>query len=301
MNKTSSEDRATRRSPSKMAEGIAMHRAAESRMPEDERICYDPYAVHFIDPEILKFATAHPAEAEAKLKEMEEFLPGLSNSIRARVRYFDDFIEMTCREGLEQLVILGAGYDTRAYRLPGLKRKVRVFEVDHRDTQRIKSDKILEIFGSLPEHVVFVPMDLEFDDLGEILRANGYSPDQKTLFVLEGLVMYLPLEAIDEIFSYIVHHTGRGSAILFDYFPASVIDGSSEHEIAANIRSFTQMIGEPLQYGVPDGEIEKTLTDYGFSRISNMTSDQYKSMFFGGKNADRKVCDLLSFVSAEVE
>lgn len=283
-----------------MAEGIAMHRAAESMLPEDERICYDPYAFRFINPEILKFAAAHPAEAEAKLEEMEERLPGLSNSIRARVRYFDEFIEKSCNDRLEQLVILGAGFDTRAYRLAGLKRNVRVFEVDHPDTLFFKMEKIREIFGDLPNHVVYVPIDFEFEDLGDKLRANDYSPDQKTLFVLEGLTMYLPQKAVDETLEFIVHNAGIGSAILFDYYPVSVVDGSSDREIAKNIRNFTQMVGEPLQFGIPDGDVVRTLTEYGFSRVRNVTSDEYKNLFFHGKNADRPVCDLLSFVSAEV-
>jgi methyltransferase (TIGR00027 family) len=262
---------------------------------------YDPYAFRFINPEILKFAAAHPAEAAAKLEEMEKHLPGLSNSIKARVRYFDEFIEKNCSDRLEQLVILGAGFDTRAYRLAGLKKNVRVFEVDHPDTLFFKMEKIREIFGDLPNHVVYVPIDFEFEDLGDKLRAHDYSPDQKTLFVLEGLTMYLPQKAVDETFEFIVHNAGMGSTILFDYFPASVVDGSSDREIAKNIWNFTQMIGEPLQFGIPDGEVVRTLTEYGFSGVWNVTSEEYKSMFFLGKNAGRQVCDLLAFVSAKVE
>ncbi|WP_440950578.1 SAM-dependent methyltransferase [Methanosphaerula subterraneus] len=289
----------TRKGPSKMAEGMAMQRSAESMLPESERICYDPYAIRFINPEILKFAAAHPAEAQAKLEEMERQFPGLDNSIRARVRYFDEVIEKMCSDRLEQLVILGAGYDTRAYRLAGLK-NARVFEVDHPDTQFFKMEKIREVFGGLPNHVVYVPIDFEFEDLGDKLRANDYSPDQKTLFVLEGLIMYLPQKAVDETFEFIVHNAGMGSAILFDYYPASVVDGSSGSEIAKNIRNFTQMVGEPLQFGIPDGEIVRTLTEYGFSEVRNVTSEEYRNLFFHGKNAGRQVCDLLAFVSAEV-
>ncbi len=289
-----------REGPSRMAEGMAMQRAAESMLPEGERICYDPYAIRFVNPEILKYAAAHPAEATAKLREMERLFPGLDNSIRARVRYFDDMVETMCREGLEQLVTLGAGYDTRAYRLPGLKERVRTFEVDHPDTQRFKMEKVGEIFGALPEHVVYVPVDLERGDLGARLRENGYSSEMKTLFVLEGLVMYLSPGMVDEIFSFIAYNARKGSAVLFDYYPASTVDGSSDPVVARNIRSFTRAAGEPLQFGIPDGDVVPYLTERGFSGVRDVGSTEYRNLYFHGKNAERPVCDLLAFVSAEV-
>lgn len=76
-----------RRGPSKMTKGMAMHRTAESMLPEDERIFFDPYAIHFVNHEIIRFAAAHPKEAKAKVEEMEILFPCLGNSIRARVRY----------------------------------------------------------------------------------------------------------------------------------------------------------------------------------------------------------------------
>ena len=126
---------------SKMAELIALHRVGESRKPEGERICYDPYAVYFVDPETLAFAASNPEKTKEMSEYYERLFPGLGNSIRARVRYFDDFVKNSIDEGLRQLVILGAGYDTRAYRIESLKGKVRVFEVDHPDTQTCKNRK----------------------------------------------------------------------------------------------------------------------------------------------------------------
>ena len=290
----------TRSGPSKMAAGIAMHRAHETQKPEDERICCDPYAFRFMDPAILQYAAAYPKEAQQKYDEMERLFPGLGNSIRARVRYFDDFVERTCGEGLQQLVILGAGYDTRAYRLKGLNESVRVFEVDHPDTQAFKTGKICEIFGTLPDHVAYVPIDFESEDLRDRLVANGYSPAKKTLFLLEGLIMYLPPEAVDETFAFIRNSSGPGSTILFDYYPLSTIDGADTRPTATNIRYFTAEQGEPLKSGIPDGEVEAFLTARGFSNVRNVTGEDYRRMYFHGKNAGRQVCDLLSFVSAEV-
>ena len=289
-----------RENPSKMAEGIAMQRFGESSKPENERICYDPYAVRFISPEIIKFGMERPEEARKKVEQMEKLFPGLSSSIMARVRYFDDFVKKSIAEGIEQLVILGAGYDTRAYRIEGLK-NIKVFEVDHPNTQSFKIQKISEIFGSLLDHVVYVPVDFEIESFGQKLFDNGYESSKKTLFVMEGLIMYIPPKAVAETLLFIVENSGKGSAVIFDYYPESVVDGTCKLEIGTNIRNHLAELGEPLQFGIKAEKIEDFLTEFGFSKIQNVTSEDYKKLYFQGVNKNRDVCELLYFAHAVVE
>jgi methyltransferase (TIGR00027 family) len=290
-----------RKGSSKMAELIALHRVAESRKPEGKRICYDPYAVYFVDPETLAFAASNPEKAKEMSEYYERLFPGLANSIRARVRYFDDFVKSSLDEGLEQLVILGAGYDTRAYRIEGLKGKVRVFEVDHPDTQSVKVEKIKNIFGSLPDHVTYVPVDFETENLGERLAAQGYDRSLKTLFLMEGLSMYIPPEAVDETLSFVVKNSCKGSAILFDYYPESLVDGSCELEAGKNIHNYLVQVEEPLKFGIREGEAKTFLAERGFSQIHNVTAEEYKKMYFHGINKNREVSSLLFFVHAVTE
>ena len=122
-----------RNGPSKMAEGIALQRVAESMLPEDVRIFFDPYAVNFIDPVKLAWAKEHPGEIQARMEDFENRMPGWCNAIRGRIRYFDDIVQNAVGEGFSQLVILGAGYDTRVYRIGTLKGHTRVFEMDLRE------------------------------------------------------------------------------------------------------------------------------------------------------------------------
>ncbi|WP_440947790.1 class I SAM-dependent methyltransferase [Methanosarcina sp. T3] len=297
---TSDEATMKRKGPSNMAERIALIRAGESRRPKDERICYDPYAIRFISPEILEFAARNPEKYKAEIERLEQLFPGLANSAVARVRYFDDVVKASVDDGLEQLVILGAGYDTRAYRIEGLK-NIKVFEVDHPDTQRVKIEKVREVFGSLPGHVTYVPLDLEFDKLGQQLTECGYDRSEKTLFVMEGLVMYLRPETMDEILSFIAHNSGKGSAVIFDYGVFRSSDaGETAPEAGKNIRNFTKKRGEPLKFLIRDGEVETFLSERGFSRIQNMTSEDYKKAYFYGKNEGRVVSSLISFAYARV-
>lgn len=293
-----SKNKVNRENPSQMAEGIAMQRFGESNKPEDERICYDPYAIRFIRPEIIEFGMKHPEEAKAKIEQTEKLFPGLSSSIMARVSYFDDFVKRSIKEGLEQLIILGAGYDTRAYRIKGLK-DIKVIEVDHPNTQSFKIEKIKEIFGSAPDHVVYVPVDFEIEKLNQKLFDNGYDCSKKTLFIMEGLVMYIPPKAVAETFLFIVENSGKGSAVIFDYYPELVVDGTCKLEIGQNIRNHLIQLGEPLQFGINEDEIEDFLTQFGFSKIQNVTPEDYKKLYFQGKNKNRDICELLYFVHAE--
>jgi methyltransferase (TIGR00027 family) len=172
--------------------------------------------------------------------------------------------------------------------------------VDHPNTQSFKIKKIREIFASIPENVIYVSIDFETETLGQKLFNNGYNSSKKTLFVLEGLVMYIPPSAVDEILSFIVENSAKGSAVIFDYYPESVVDGTCKLEIGENIRNHLIQLGEPLQFGIKEEEIEDFLMQYRFSNVKNVTSKDYKKAYFHGKNENRDVCELLYFAHAVV-
>ncbi|MDD1703351.1 MAG: class I SAM-dependent methyltransferase [Methanoregula sp.] len=285
-------------SPSRMAEGIALHRFAESMLPEDVRIFFDPYAIHFIDPAMLAWAREHPAEAKAIAEDFERRMPGWSNSIRARIRYFDDVVQNAAGEGFTQLVIFGAGYDTRAYRIDSIRDRINVFEIDRAATQQKKLAILAKIPGLRPAPVAFVPQDIGQENSWNALVKAGFSPAAKTLFILEGLVMYLPREAVDALLAGIAGIGGGGSAVLFDFIPQSLADGTSGAEGGREIRAYTIAVGEPIRSGFLPGEIVPFLTRLGFSGVQIITSTAYGKMYFHGKNADRNVSGLLSLAYA---
>jgi len=285
---------------SKTAMVALFNRLGESQKPEGERICYDPYAVYFINKEFLDWVTHNPDKVIALRDENERLNPGFGNSIIARVRYFDDFTQRSLERGIEQLVILGAGYDSRAYRIEGLKR-IRTFEVDHPSTQDIKIMKIKDLFGTMPDGVAYVSADLAEDDLFQKLIGKGYDPSKKTLFLMEGLIYYIPPAAVERMLSSIVKNSAKGSAILFDYLSRSVVDGSTHLEAGRNLQKGMAKSGEPFRFGIDDGMVEEFLSNRGFSQIANVTGQEYKEAYFQGKNKDRAVSELLSFAHAVIE
>ncbi|HEX2998527.1 MAG TPA: SAM-dependent methyltransferase [Anaerolineales bacterium] len=263
------------------ATGIAIMRGVESERPADERICYDPYARRFVPAWLYTLMRFFIRSGYAEWRG-----PGVNGFLAARDRYIDDVLQNSLGEGLQQLVILGAGYDSRAYRfdLAGMK----VFEVDHPATQEDKLAKLKAIFGKIPEHVTYVPVDFNTQTLENRLLESGYEPKRKTLFIWQGVSMYLTSEAVDSTLAFVVNHSGKGSAVVFDYIHQAVLDAQKHGEIK-NMRRYRFMTGEGLTFGIPEGAVETFLKERGFRSMKDVDVDYLKATYFTGKNAGRAV------------
>jgi O-methyltransferase involved in polyketide biosynthesis len=118
---------------------------------------------------------------------------------------------------------------------------------------------------------------------------------------MEGLLMYLPPEIVDGIFSFIAHNSCNGSAIVFDYIPSSVVEGTCELEAGKNWRKGVMDAGEPFLFGIEAGTLKTFLARRGFAQIRDMTSENYRNTYLHGKNAGRQLNPLLMFAYAVVE
>lgn len=265
------------------AAGIAVARAAESERPADERICYDPFARLFVPAWMYRVFGFF-----IKIGYTEWRGPGVNGFLVARDRYIDDVLQSFLNGGLQQLVILGAGYDSRAYRFD-LQGRVKTFEVDHPATQADKLSKLQVIFGKVPEHVRCVPIDFNTQTLEECLLESGYDPKRKTLFIWQGVTMYLTCKAVDSTLAFVVNHSGAGSAIVFDYIYRSILDGVQKHGEVSGMRRYRFMTGEGLTFGIPEGTVEIFLKERGFHRVKDVNADDLKAAYFTGKNAGRAV------------
>jgi methyltransferase (TIGR00027 family) len=198
------------------------------------------------------------------------------------------------------LVILGAGYDSRAYRFDELRPRVRVFEVDHPDTQRAKIQKVKKIFGSLPSHVVYVGLDLDEKKLGEGLLESGYSRDKKTLFIWEGVTVYLSPEAVDETLAFVAGNSGKGSSLIFDYAFRFALDATSDSEEAKKWRKAYERRGEPPKFALKEEEVEEFLSKRGFYQVKSVSMESLKKAYFKGINENRNVTHLGGIAQATV-
>ena len=278
---------------SKTAENVAGFRALESFKPANERVLDDPYAVQFLSgiyTTIAKSRFLISSRLLVKIMDwyISRFIPGGINFDVAKARYIEDYLNQCIEDGIEQLVLLGAGYDSKAFRFNALKEKVKVFEVDHPHSQRIKKEKVKRIFGYLPDYVIYVSVDFDNEKLDKKLFEGGYAENLKTLFIWEGVIYYLTAEAVNETLAFIAKNSGEGSSVIFDYTYESFIAGRVK-EAEKMIRKAAQL-GEPLTFGIEEGTVEEFLGKRGFYQVEDMKAQSLDNIYFKGTNRKSSPC-----------
>jgi methyltransferase (TIGR00027 family) len=271
-------------------------RAIESEKPETERICYDPYARQFVNGGLFHFVRFFD-----RLGYSEKRGPGVMGFLTVRDRHIDEYLKCCLANGVRQVVILGAGYDARAYRFEEFKRGVKVFEVDHPATQQAKLKKLMKIFGGVPSYVTYVPIDFNTQTLEQRLRECGYDEQVKTLFIWQGVTQYLTPEGVDSTLTFVTNHSAPGSSIIFDYMYTSLLDGTVKHGEVSKMQRDRWMSNEVLTFGFPAGTIGSFLEQRGFTQVHDANYKVLHDTYFTGSNARRTVADGYAIVSAVVK
>jgi methyltransferase (TIGR00027 family) len=283
--------------PSATATIMAFHRAMEMLYPEAERVCHDPLAIKFLPPDWVEVLQDRE-RLTALMGEKAKQFPGVNGAIVSRVRFIDDTVKQALSDGLEQLVVFGAGYDSRAYRMDGIDGRVTVFELDDPATQQDKLAKLEAAIGKLPDHVRYIAMDIGRDSISGRLADNGYHADKKSLFILEGLVPYIPAESLTGLLGFIAG--GARHALVFDYLPPSVVDGTCERVEGRNMYREVIGHGETFRLGFNPGELDRLLRERGFDVLENVNAPDLRSRYFNGAARQRPVTPVFWFAHAVV-
>ena len=281
------------------AENNALLRAHESMRPVSERICYDPYALYFI-PDRLFASENRTGQIKRVISDWETHFPGVCNAILYRTRFIDDCLEEAIQEGIRQLVILGAGYDTRAFRFKALADHVAVFELDHMTTQKRKLEIIQRHMDGDTSSVRYIPIDFSEEDLADKLFAYGYDHQLKTLFIWEGVTYYICASAVDRTLDFISSHSPVQSSVIFDYFPSTVADGTTQLSEARALCQGLKRLGEEILFGIDPDQIFAFMKVRGFTVVRNLADTDYMKAYFKGINQSRNLSGMFIFVQAMV-
>jgi methyltransferase (TIGR00027 family) len=204
--------------PSATAEMVCSWRAIEATLPPGQRILNDPFARGFLGPvrrRIVDGAAVLPAPARRTLlRRLDQTLQGAVTFVLARHRAIDDLI---LKNPSDQVVFLGAGYDTRAARLCKRLCQSLVFEVDHPDTARRKSKLASKVYADV-ELAPTVPVAIDFahESIESRLCDAGLNLGARTIWVWEGVSMYLPEQVVRETLELFARLSGHGSLAIFD-------------------------------------------------------------------------------------
>jgi len=251
--------------PSRTAEAVCLFRAREQLRPEPARILTDPYAQVFLSPTGrlgLRAAAAAAPLADAA----DRLSSGLETVALARHALLDRWLLAALDEepAATQVVILGAGYDTRAWRHAQALAGRPIFEVDHPATARRKARLVAEHGGDWPvtnRHVVEV--DFEVEDFTEALLRAGFDPSLRTLWTCEGVTMYLRRAAVIRTLSAISAHSAAGSRLGLDWW--FLLDDPDLRATMMRVSAgLLSLLGEHITFGLHPDDAPDFLGRRGF-------------------------------------
>jgi methyltransferase (TIGR00027 family) len=253
--------------PSRTALMIAGQRAAH-QMLDHGAIFSDPFATQMLredERNMLQFANEHPLASIGRL------------FTAARSRIAEDALSEAVQRGIRQIVILGAGLDTFALRNPYGARGIRVFEVDHPATQAWKRQRLVEAQLAVPPGLVFVPVDFESDDLGDVLAGVDFQQNSPAFFTWLGVVPYLTQDAVGRALDFMA--SIQDSEVVFDYMEHPQTFSEEIRQLVTKRNEQLEKMGELSAGHFEPARIAALLRSHGFSDIEDIDFQEIKSRF----------------------
>jgi methyltransferase (TIGR00027 family) len=260
---------------SRTASGVATRRAAHQVL-DTPLVFDDPLALRIIGADAAQRIRQHPQQYDrGRLsKYLRAFL-----AVRSRIA--EDVIAEAVGRGTRQVVVLGAGLDTFAYRHPHAN--VRVFEVDHPATQAWKRARLIDAAIAVPDGVVFVPVDFTHQNLRQSLLAAGVDPAQPAIFSWLGVTPYLEAGAVWQTLKDIAEFSAAGGGVIFDYaIPPSSVGLLSR----ALVWWFTRRLakaGEPFRSYFEPAALSRNLASIGFTDVTDLGRTELNRRYFAGR------------------
>lgn len=213
-------------------------------------------------------------------------MPGLNEYMIARTAYFDRLFVDALNNKTPQIVLLGAGYDSRAYRFAKSNHSTRIFELDIAPTQDRKKKCIKKARIDIPKHVTFVPINFNEESLKDVLEKAGYKNHQKTLFIWEGVSYYLEVESVDTTLEFVSHASHHESAIAFDYTISISEENINDYY---GVKEFSQKMkehhaNEELMFSIDEGETESFLEQRGLKMVDHLDNKEIEKTLLLNEN-----------------
>ena len=260
---------------------MALFRALESTGPLGRRLFDDPFAATFVSAPLRRVVrwSAVPVLGTVLRQIIDHLWPGARSSGVARTRLIDDWIAASIANGSQQLVVLGAGFDSRAWRMPALV-GVPIFEVDHPATMAEKRRGIAA--ATAESDVVSVALDFDRDRLPDALGAAGFDPSRHTTVVWEGVTNYLTEDAVRSVLAW-AGSLAAGSKLIFTYVHRRGLEDPTSFEAAEKILLAVASAGEPWTFGWVPEALSRCLQAHGLRLEEDLGADDYRARYFGRK------------------
>jgi methyltransferase (TIGR00027 family) len=261
---------------SRTAQYVALYRAFETYERRRAPLFRDPYARRFLDRSLALVVSASRAPGLRGLLERyaDRRAPGSRTSAIARTAYIDDAVRAAVAGGIDQVVILGAGFDCRAHRMPELA-GAAVFEIDRAETQAAKRARVPD--GST---VRYVAVDFLRDDVGDKLAAAGWQSQRRSLFLWEGVTNYLTEDAVAKVMRWFAT-AAAGSTVVFTYVHRGLLDGTVPFTGGERIVENVKRLGEPWTFGLRPDQVGDFVAQSGLRLRDDLGADDYRRRYLG--------------------
>lgn len=214
------------------------------------------------------------------------FPPGMYEYVIGRTKIIDSIFKNALEAKFDQILIFGAGFDSRGVRFSKLNKRTKIFELDAPVTQEAKLNQFKNRGIELDPNIIFISINFNKESIEEKLLNSGFDKNRKSLFILEGLTMYLDSEAIDNTFKIIDQFAGDGSEVVFDYIYSSVLREENLYYGETEVYKGVKDRGEPWSFGIEKGEIKSFLEDKNLKLIQNFDSNDLENEFFKDENGN---------------
>ena len=232
--------------------------------------------LNLVDPE-LAASNPDPATALAWVVQIQNGPITLSRS-----RYTEDSLEEAIRKGVRQYVILGAGFDTFAYRRPDLADRLQVFEVDHPTTQALKRESVSKQGWDDPGNLHYIPVDFAKESLADGLGRSPYDPNQQSFFSWLGVSFYLTHAVVFDTLQGIASIAARGSTLVFDYMDADAFIPEKAGKRVQMMQWMAGQVGEPMKAGFDPLALAADLGRLGLRLEENLDPAAIEARYFLG-------------------
>jgi methyltransferase (TIGR00027 family) len=254
---------------SRTAQRVAIRRAAHQLL-DQPRVLDDPLALRIIGADAAEALRSNPKEDHAFSRAFRAFMA-------ARSRYAEDELARAVAHGVGQYVVLGAGLDTFAYRNPHAG--LRVFEVDHPDTQAWKREQLQAAGIAIPPSLTFVPIDFEKQTLADGLGRSGFDGNAAAFFSWLGVTPYLTREACTTTLSFIAKMPA-GSGVVFDFAVDRALLNAGQRQALDALSERVARYGEPFQLFFDPEKLQDELKRLGFHRTEFLQGKEINARYF---------------------
>jgi len=275
--------------PSRTAYMTAVQRGYHNATAPEPKILRDDLALAVAGVNRLEEAEvfiSNMVETFAALSDPETaktFMGRIDAAVCMRSRVVEEKLAMARERGLKQLVILGAGLDTTAYRRTDLTQGLQVFEVDHPSTQMWKRDQLTAANIGIPQNVTFVAFDFETHTLAEALEAGSVQSDMMTFFTWLGVHMYLSDEAVKATLG-VMGAYPKGSEVVMDFIsPSYVLEDAVPESSVDYLQDVVSKMGEPIKSKYYESELEEILKSVGFGTVDFLTAKWLVDNYLDGQ------------------